>query len=1355
MLRLAMIVFCCVGVFGLFTGPVWATPGPLSENRFLESAGSGDRPGKENPIKNPDRLYLFKSDLLLSVSGNIASKTLTKSWNKPKASDLKSWMSDTHEAMSMPLYGQSPNGKNDAGIVFSPVELASGRITSPTQDDVVCAHYYRDHDAVKPYVFFVDNPDVNSKAAGSFDFWSFNSESSFNNYYSIGLAVGDVDLKADENGEYNDEIVVAFHAWNQPGYGDFVVVCVLDKDLKYLAHSTSDSLLDYPTGKNSVTRPFISVTMGDYDNDQKSEIALGFRTADSHGSSQKYSISTFKMESGLTLKDSTIYSIDSSGQLNAVDMASGDFDGNGIEDIAVCISAMQKLDPYDMLPYTVYLLTFSTDSALKLKHRHAWHDSPSIYNCYGSVRGASITSGLFKYNPSSGYTTSRRQIAMSAIFLDVHATFYNNVVIFDVDKDCKPVFAKSVCSSETYFTYTNDTTILPGITAGNFKGLDSEILRDQIAFSWSENKKPKFAIYDVAEDFSLTQLYKGDFIPGSSQTTDQDLQSVPIIAADRDGKGYYLGAPVHLTIPAFLRANYIIQEPPKHLDYLPNENGTWDVVQVSRERGFYTSFADTRGTSLETTHQDTTDFSIGGSEQISAKQTLKGSLLMAKAGITTKESEKLAYDYNSVTSNLNGNYTSTQTSSLYKTDRDDYVQIQFSVIDIWRFPIYGLKDKDNKNCFYDVVMPGPVNASMDVWGCDIADYYQPAHENGNILSYPLTSAENFPVDLGNHTIVDVDGVSHELDSPMSGYTEQTWSAGSGMTSIEWASSQWKVKERSHTKKLNFNFDFQLGFQSESYVIVEEQKWYTNIDLSLNLDKSWSSTDYSKSLLSDTQDVSLYLPGDGDPDQAYVFRPTVYTTKDGVLKMAHAVDPTGSQQGVWWHRHYRGRPDPALNLPKKFHWTPDPKSPDYFGTWSLAKYRQDRSRMRGLFLLRNEPKDDQTERLFVASPPVAGDVIYVLTRVYNYSLDTDTGPFGVRFAYADYNATLYDAEPSLTKIGEASVANLGPMEQQEVYVKWDTSGLGGYEPGGSKDYVVYVTIDPDNEVEDEIHELWAEDQTPVPSFEGSEKDLASGKTFFRGSNNQGFWPWDNSFKIFSDASFPSGEPGRLTLVGIEVSPTPASEEYGENVYAGLPYRIHLDVHASNTDKSHGHILFEDNGRIFSVKRTFGFDQGENDFYCDWTPTTAGIHDLKAVVYDTANQHNASIIIPVEVREFGASNSSDDGGNCFIATAAFGSYQEEHVQVLRQFRDRFLTTNGLGRAFVGAYYDWSPSLAAAIDDNEFLRAVARTALLPVYGLALVGLEFGMGTILLSILGGLVFLWMMKRRVWLGVADKPWEI
>jgi hypothetical protein len=80
----------------------------------------------------------------------------------------------------------------------------------------------------------------------------------------------------------------------------------------------------------------------------------------------------------------------------------------------------------------------------------------------------------------------------------------------------------------------------------------------------------------------------------------------------------------------------------------------------------------------------------------------------------------------------------------------------------------------------------------------------------------------------------------------------------------------------------------------------------------------------------------------------------------------------------------------------------------------------------------------------------------------------------------------------------------------------------------------------------------------------------------------------------------------------------------------------------------------------------------------------------------------------------SNGSDGGGGgegCFIATAAYGSYIEPDVMVLRKFRDNHLLTNPVGRAFVRFYYATSPPIARYIAKHESLRMVTRWALTPL--------------------------------------------
>jgi hypothetical protein len=81
-----------------------------------------------------------------------------------------------------------------------------------------------------------------------------------------------------------------------------------------------------------------------------------------------------------------------------------------------------------------------------------------------------------------------------------------------------------------------------------------------------------------------------------------------------------------------------------------------------------------------------------------------------------------------------------------------------------------------------------------------------------------------------------------------------------------------------------------------------------------------------------------------------------------------------------------------------------------------------------------------------------------------------------------------------------------------------------------------------------------------------------------------------------------------------------------------------------------------------------------------------------------------------------SSGGGGGGCFIATAAFGSPLAGQVEILRQFRDRYLLTNDLGRKFVSWYYLSGPAAANYIKDKPLVKAAVRLALYPLIGFSL---------------------------------------
>lgn len=104
--------------------------------------------------------------------------------------------------------------------------------------------------------------------------------------------------------------------------------------------------------------------------------------------------------------------------------------------------------------------------------------------------------------------------------------------------------------------------------------------------------------------------------------------------------------------------------------------------------------------------------------------------------------------------------------------------------------------------------------------------------------------------------------------------------------------------------------------------------------------------------------------------------------------------------------------------------------------------------------------------------------------------------------------------------------------------------------------------------------------------------------------------------------------------------------------------------------------------------------------------------------------------------------DGQGNCFIATAAYGSPLNENLDILRAFRDRILLTNPPGQFLVETYYLTSPPVADALSKSARLRAATRVFLLTplVYFSALC---MNLGALVAAIVLLLLVLIVLKRH------------
>ncbi len=210
-------------------------------------------------------------------------------------------------------------------------------------------------------------------------------------------------------------------------------------------------------------------------------------------------------------------------------------------------------------------------------------------------------------------------------------------------------------------------------------------------------------------------------------------------------------------------------------------------------------------------------------------------------------------------------------------------------------------------------------------------------------------------------------------------------------------------------------------------------------------------------------------------------------------------------------------------------------------------------------------------------------------------------------------------------------------------------------------------------------------------------------------NVAFLPGDA--KTYIDSAIYNGDDTTTTTDGGSVTWESIA------IFPVLVTTSEADVYATFTNGIAQPILKTINpadGSIPDSQVTGGFENYKK--YCMVYATKNKAQNIYKFVTTGAVDYLTSCFTPSEVAGI------LDGKNCFISTAAFGSPSAPEVKTFRQFRNNFLLTNFVGKAFVKFYYKISPAIAEIISGNEFLKMATRLLLYPAFVFAYLSLKIG---------------------------------
>ncbi len=906
---------------------------------------------------------------------------------------------------------------------------------------------------------------------------------------ALDAATGDL------NADGQDNIVAA---WEGPDHTITLMVPQIDTTNLQRTGAWYGSVQDYGVPKmffdstkfaDNHLQSIIRVATGQFDNDASREFVVAYWADIGDSTGGPVQLVFYKMVNGTPSPTDSIQVGDIRplqtkypgilSQTNLFDIAVGDFDGDGVDEVAVIdvepgpSNSSKSSFGWNLMAHIVRKNS-STDRWSAFINSGQPLDSEP-YNFNYTVARLALAAGDFNGDgrDNLAYAYETRDVSSGAYYIGLQP--------LNIDLTGSDITTPGGNKSSPLISGSSGWGYIVSLSSGdyNYDGIDELVFRakgDVRIYGFnnntiSNNNLKQYAVAFVGnhqqEDSSRSAVLTDSDLPYSdSLKTDimtyswetyyelHDYQAQPgqsytsfssptasvtdqmsptyahwaMVAGDLNADAVHLGAPKRMTVHNIVQPLVILNAPPIHYDVI---NGTsYDVNGCfsGSPCDFKSTYVNATDNTMEVSTEVNADWGV--SQSISASVSAGGSGVLKKLPFSVSASITGTLDrtYGGGFSKVQGSSSTYKVTVTSDAIADDRIYATVSDYDILEYPTYS---KGQLGGHIAVVLPKftGLESLQNTWFAgksERARTYLSNHEAGNILSYQETA-----------TLPD-SAVLFGKGGFASGGGADTWEL-SGSSSQDWelmfSSTEISERTRSSYQTLDRSVSADL---SVSYGVVD-------VDLEGSMSDSYDNDQISTHKTTVHQESGLKVHfGTIDASilgtKTYTVSPYVYWNKAGALVLDYAVQPDQST-GVpsWWTQQYGSKPDLTFNLP----WFYDQEK----GIGSTDPQVQ---------------KEETRDIIFNPVNPEPGEVVSVYAKVDNYSLtDMSTGS-AIKFYYGDprNGGTLITNENGVSSVNVPAL-----QARKSAVIELANWKVPADLTNQSK---IYAVVDGDNTIS-EVHE----------------------------------------------------------------------------------------------------------------------------------------------------------------------------------------------------------------------------------------------------------------------------------------------